>query len=187
MEVAVSAAGAIGSIGGERALSFLRHLWEREELSPSLRRCIVGSLGQAGDRHALEIIDKAIDRGWRYGGKGVGTVALLGIARQNWRDPKVASAVRSRLRKLILDPLPAVREPAAEALGWVGEEADIPVLQHLMETDSYRGVVAYADGSPDRLVYTVREAAEQAITEIRKRLAVPEGSEPSSPPVPPAR
>ncbi|MHC4744826.1 MAG: HEAT repeat domain-containing protein [Planctomycetota bacterium] len=168
-EIAEQAVVALGLIGGERAKTELRRIWENQAAPFGERRAALIALAEAGDLSSLETMKETL-KSDNDALKRTSIVALMVMAMRFSEDLELVASIRTITLELLRSTDPEIREMAALSVGNIGKREDIPLLEQLLE-DPHTTEGSYTENGEvkRKTLYPVRKAAAEAIGRINKR------------------
>jgi len=173
-DIAETAIGALGAIGGDRAAEILSEIWKSEELSRSCREATLNALGAAGDPCAVAVLEQVL-RGKREWLRDNAVYGLSQLADRRRGQVEVVKKVAGLLREHVGDRNPRLRTNAVRGLGTAGVAEDIMLLEGLLQDDYSTEVLYTEEGElKTKTTYPIREAAKDAIRRIKKRMPLQE-------------
>jgi len=169
-DIAEAAIGSLGAIAGDRAGEILTEIWKSEELSRGCREVTLNALGASGDPSAVGILEEVL-RGKEESLRDNAVYGLNSLADRKRGQPEVVQKIVRLLRQHLRDRNPRVRENVVRGLGTTGVAEDIILLEGLLQ-DGYSIKVSYTEQGElkTKTVYPIREAANEAVGRIKKRL-----------------
>jgi len=166
--IASSAYGSIGNIGGEKAADILLNLWYSKEYVPDHS---LYSIARTGSPKVLDLIlDILEQKEHRF--RHNAAAGLAAFAGQNRDNTEMSERLLVLLRKYARDDDPKIRKGVLDAFFSIGQAEDIPLMIALTN-DPYHQIVNYTEDGivKEKTIYPIKDDADWAIAKINNNMA----------------